>query len=253
MKKILGLIVIVLFAAVNAFAVNGYYIEYKMTASVAGSSPTGSMKLYSTPAGDSRTEMNMSIGQMGGLDVVSLVKKSEPKKIYMLFESTKTYSVTDAATKDGFKDDATYEVSVLGTETVNGFKSTHVKIVRNKQPMEMWLSTDIANYAELSTLKGNEYYGNDKLLKALKAKGVSGFPVRIKAQQQGANIQFDLVKTAAQDIPSALLEIPAGYKEGDALSGMMKQMGLPSMDEIQKMTPEQRAALLKQFQQNGGK
>jgi hypothetical protein len=254
MKRIPGLIIMLLLAASHAFAVQGYYVEFKMTSVISGGvNPTGTMKLYGTVAGDARSEMNMALAQVpgGGINLITLVKKSEPKKVYMIYESSKTYSITDAA-KSSYKDDASYEIAVIGTETVNGYKATHVKVTSNKQVTELWLSTAVANYDHLSKLQGNKYYGDIKILAALKAKGVEGFPVRIMTQESIGKVQLDLVKAASQEIPAAMLEIPAGYKEGSPYDGLMKQLGLPSMDEIQNMTPEQREEFMKQYQQKAG-
>src|SRR5262245_24266480 len=59
---------------------------------------SGSHKIYVSPAGV-RTEMEMSMGGMGGMRMVMLMLHKEPNVLYQINDAQKSYSVMDKATE----------------------------------------------------------------------------------------------------------------------------------------------------------
>lgn len=251
MKKLLT--IILLLASTIAFAAQGYYYEYQLT-SAGNAGVTGAMKLFGTADGNGRSEMQMNMPQMpgGGMNMVSITKAAEPGMVYMLFDKTKTYTKLDITkyANQGQPDNGKYEVIVVGKETVNGYSSTHLKIKYNgKESMDIWTSKDVVDWATTARLKANKYMSDSKLYEEMKAKGAEGFPVRILANEGGQQVQMDLVKAEKKELASSLFEIPADYKEGSMMQGVMGGSNMPSMEEIMKMTPEEREKWMKQMQE----
>lgn len=251
MKKLLT--IIFLLASTVVFAVQGYYYEYKMS-SAGNAGVGGTMKLYGTADGNGRSEMNMNVAQAAGasINMVAINKASEPGIVYMLFDKTKTYTKVDPAKYANQQKTETgkYEVIVIGKETVNGYNSTHIKIKYNgKEAFDMWTSKDVTDWATTARLKANKYTSDTKLYDEMKAKGADGFPVRILANEGGQQVQMDLVKAEKKELAASLFEIPADYKEGSMMQGIMGGSNMPSMEEIMKMTPEEREKWMKQLQE----
>ena len=229
----------------------GYYIEYKMTASSKDGSGNGSMKTYSQD-GNSRSEVSIASPQLAGpMQITSLMLKAEPTKIYMLNDKTKTYS--EMATGKDDHAQADYEITVVGKEKVNGYNTTHVTVkVNGMQSQELWTTKDIAGYADFSKIK-TKYSGKENLYQALSAKGAEGMPVRIKATDRGQGMQMDLVTAEKRSNPASLFSL-AGYAKGSVADGIPGAEGMQEMlKKMQNMTPAERDALIKKMQEQYGK
>ena len=229
----------------GAFA-QGFYFEMKMSSSKQGD--LGTMKAYAQD-GNSRSEIH-AITAMGNMDITALSLKSAPNTVYMLNDKDKTYSEMDVSKNGQWQDskDDQYEITVIGKETVNGYNSTHVKVKRKdaKNEEEIWVSTEIADYAGFLMAK-TKFTGRVNLYKALEEKGVKGFPVRIKTSDHGTDMQIDFVKAEKRSNPASLFSVE-GYKKSDnaALGGVNVQ---EMMQKVQNMTPEQRKAFIEQMKQ----
>lgn len=241
-KMMLNLSALVL---VNCCFANGAYLEFKITGKQDGI--TGSMKSY-TQDGNTRTEMQMNMPQMpgGGINNISLILKDNPDKIYVLNEAAKTYTEHDKSAKSGAE--GGYEVTVLGKENVNGYNSTHVKVKQGSSghEVEMWVSTDLPNYAKYKAM--GTKYTDDYLFRSLAVKGVDGFPVRILANEHGHTMQLDLVKAEEKNNPASLFSLD-GYSKSSSPSA---SGSMPNMHDIQNMTPEQRQQMIEQLKQQYG-
>lgn len=252
MKKIVGFI---LFAIVYAqmFAASGFYAEFKLTSSGANAAANGLMKIYSGIDGNSRSEMNMTVpnSPIANMNIVSIHHNSEPNMIYIINDAAKTYSKTDFSKYKGTKadaDDSKYDIKIIGYETVNGYKSQHIKVFRdNKEIEDIWFTKEIGEYSGFD-MSSSKYSPDSKLLAEMKAKGIEGMMVRVLVDANGSKMQMDLVKFEKRDNASSLFTIPVGYKEVNMMDGMMKQMNMPTTDEIMKMTPEERERFLKEME-----
>jgi len=243
MNKLMATVIAVVLT-ISAYA-NGFYVEMKMT--ISGQTSTGTMAMYSQNE-NSRTELNMSLGVMGNMSITMLMLKSSPDVVYLVNDKSKTYS--ESKTKSDFSDgpETNYEVTVIGKEKVNGYNTTHVKVKEKDSghEQEMWTTTDIEDYLGYAQIK-SKYTGKSNLYKVMKAKGVEGFPVRIKTSEKGAEVQIDLVKAEKRDNPTSLFSI-AGYTKtespdlnigGDQLKQMLKS--------LQDMTPEEKEKYIEEM------
>jgi hypothetical protein len=252
MKKILAALIAITLT-MGVFA-QGFYIEYKIGASGKEASVGGNFKTYSQ-GGDVRSEITMSVPQMGEMQITSLSLKTEPNKIYLLNEKEKTYTEMATGNDEEWKDRAQsdYEVTVLGKETINGYNTTHVSIkINGKQREELWTTRDIAGYGEFAKIK-TKYTGKDNLYKALAAKSADGLPVRIKVDERGHNMQMDLVKAEKRSNPANLFSLD-GYKKGEGMSGMPGGEQIQEMmKNMQNMTPAEREEMIRQLKEQYGK
>lgn len=228
----------------------GYYIEMKMTSDK--QSFSGNMKLYFQD-NNSRGDIAMNIPELGmAMNFSTLSLANNPGTIYMLDEQKKTYSEIKTDADESYKDypQSEYEVTVLGKEPVNGYNATHVNVKRksSKTSEEMWLTTDIVNYADYAKIK-SKYTGKDNLNKALEAKGAAGFPVRIKTVEEGMTLQIDIVKAEKKTNPASYFTL-TGYKKAEAVTAMPAGHDMQElMKNMQNMTPEQLEQMQKQMEE----
>jgi hypothetical protein len=245
MKQIILALLILTCAAPHVFA-QGAYVEFKMTGD---SGVVGTTKIY-TRDGSSRSDINMASPQVpGGYRWLSVTLKDRPLKTYMLNEITKTYSEIDMSTAAAKENDSTqYEVTVIGKEKVNGYNCTHVRVKRAKSPgsEEIWVSTEVLNYKQYLSIKSK--YTTHGLLKAMEAKGATGFPVRTVASERGKNIQVDLVKIEQRDNPANLFTLD-GYTRAGVPGGATgaSQDVQDAMKKIQDMSPEERQKFIEEL------
>lgn len=249
MKKTYLLLPLLLLA--TAAYSQGLYIEFKMT-SPGSDAVNGSMKAYAQD-GNSRTEIAMSVPQLqtGAIQIVTLSLKSAPGKTFLLNEKQKTYSETEADNTNAYEDlpQADYEVTVLGKEVVNGYSATHVSVkVNGKQQEEMWTTKELAGYSEFSNIK-TKYTGKSNLYQSLAAKGADGMPVRIKVNENGQQVQMDLVKAERRNNQTSLFSLTGYSKTESPLKGLFEGEGMQQlMEKLQDMTPEEREEMMKKIQ-----
>jgi hypothetical protein len=250
MKKLLSLCLFT--AAFIILNAQGYYIEYKLSSSGGDEGNlSGFMKTYAQD-GNSRMEMNMNIGGVGAMDMVSLSLKSSPNIVYLLNEKSKTYTELSSTDSEDWKDypQNEYEVTLIGKEKVNGYTATHIKIRRkgSANDIEMWNTTEVSGYADLAALK-TKYTGKSNLLKAMQAKGAEGFPVRIRVAEKRYTMQMDLVKAEKQSNPSSLFSLNS-YTKASGNNAMPGNINVQEMmQNIQNMTPEEREKWIKQMEE----
>lgn len=250
MKKHYTLIAALMFVCLAAMGREGVYVEYK----ISGGAMSGNNKTYSSD-GDVRSEMTMQSSRMpNAITAASLSLHSTPGKSYMINEKDKTYSETELnKTAETHREEDDYEVTLIGKETVNGFSSTHVRIKnkRTQHESEMWMSKDVKGYANFANIK-TKYFGGSKFFNQLKEKGAEGFVVRMVSMSEHGNtsMQMDLVKVENRDMPESLFSLSGYTKTATYQSPLMQQQAMPggkTMEEVQKMTPEERKAYIDQM------
>jgi len=263
MKKNLLMLIAIVLLAINSFAKEGIYMEFKMTSK----SFNGSIKSYSS-GGDNLTESNM-VGNYNGTsvsrDITSLKLQTDPDNVYTLNEQDKTYSVTNVSRVPDRNEDADYEITVLGKENVNHYNTTHVKLVNRKtqHEMEMWLTKDIPQYEHYTAVK-NKYTGSN-LYRQLKDKGAEGLAVRITMNEERTGpTQLDLVKAEERNIdpsmfslggytrsgPAAPAPMPAGVNVNvnPTPAGVNVNVNIDAQ-KLQNMTPEEKQKYIEQLKQ----
>lgn len=247
MKKI-SLAIMLIIGGLSQLSAQSTYVEFKMAGD---SGVLGTTKVY-TKDGNSRSEVNMASPQApGGFKWITLTLKDKPLKAYTLNENTKTYSEMDLSATAAKENDSTqYDITILGKEKVNGYNCTHVKVKRGNFPNEeeLWVSTEVLNYKQYMGAKTK--YTTQGMMKALSAKGATGFPVRTLATERGKKIQIDLVKIEQRDNPATLFSLD-GYNRAGAPGGVTgaSQDVQDAMKKIQNMTPEERQKFIEELRQ----
>ncbi|MGZ3899238.1 MAG: DUF4412 domain-containing protein [Bacteroidia bacterium] len=250
MQKILFL-AIAAFLTVSTTAQNGAQMEYKITSTKGA---TGTVKVNYSEYG-SISEMNMVIPQMpgGGMEMKSLIQKSNPDVIYSINDKDKTYS--ERKTKEtSSEDNKTYTVKKLGEEKVNGYKCVHAMVTEGNESHEVWNTKDIGDYEKYSeAFKANKKMSSQKREQALKDAGCDGIPVKTvhKGNEREGDMTMELVKFEKKSFNKSDFEIPAGYTKGSAPS--TSPAGMKSQQEIMNMTPEERAKYVEEMKKKYGK
>ena len=250
MKRIALSIFLLMTTTIVALAQQGAYIEYKITSPKAG--VTGSIKT-SAQDGNTRSEFYMASPQIpSGFGRITMTLKANPNKSYILNEKIKSYSEMEltGATTAREDDPAEYEVTVIGKEKVNGYNCTHVKLKLKSatSEQEMWLSTEVLNYKMYQSVKSK--YTNNGLFKALEAKGVTGFPVRTMATEQGGSMQIDLVKAQMQNFSPATFSLTGYQKEAAAPATSVPADIQEMVKKMQSMTPEERQKMIEKIRES---
>ena len=88
-------------------------------------------------------------------------------------------------------------------------------------------------------------YTSAGFFKAMAAKGVSGFPVRMVLPENEHKVQVDLAKAELRDNPASMFSLK-GYKRGGAPMESPEDV----MNKIKKMTPDERKQFLDEVRKN---
>ena len=240
-RTTLSFLLLIYAAAVWA---QGAYVEFRVTTSQTG--PAGSSKIYYRD-GNTRAEISLNSQQASGhTDHVSLILKDSANKAFILNQTDMTYTTIDLTnvTKTD-NDPSQYLITVIGKEMVNGYLCTHIRMKRvtSKTDEDVWISLNVPNYKQFMNIKSK--YTSMGFFKAIAAKGVAGFPVRMVLPENGHNIQVDLAKSEVKDIPASLFSLK-GYKRGAAPMQGPEDV----MNKIKSMTPEERKKFLDEVRKN---
>lgn len=228
-------------------------LEMKMTMARGGS---GHGKIYLSRSA-TRTEMEMSVPQMqqagmgAGMKIATLTRLSDPDKSYLINDARRTYSVLDAKklreqAAGRPHEEETWTVKKLGGDVVAGFACQSFVLTeeKRKSEVEMCVTRDILGSTAWLAQQGQGRYGSTGMTKALRDAGADGYPVKLTMREKGkpeALMTMELLKASKQSLPASTFEIPAGYKEEDAVSAMLSPEMQQKMNEmLEKLTPEQR-------------
>lgn len=249
MKKIICLVA-VLFSAGYSLAQNGAHMEYKMSSTKGA---TGTVKVNYSEYG-TLSDMNMVIPQMpgGGMEIKTLIQKSNPEVAYSINDKDKTYS--ERKMKEASQEDnKTYEVKKLGEEKVNGYKCVHAMITSGAETREVWNTKDFPDYEKYAeALNSNKKMSSQKQNDALKAAGCEGVPVKMmhKGNEREGDMTIELTKFEKKSFSKSDFEIPAGYTKSNAAAG---PPGMKGPEELRNMTPEERAKYAEEMKKKYGK
>lgn len=205
----------------------------------------------------SEVEMGMPAGPKGGpqgmpgmpasMKQVTLQRRGEPGKVYMLDEARRSYRVIDAAQAREQLRDAPAEkftVKKVGKDRVAGFACEKVVATGEKSgAMELCVTGEIAPEWAKSALDQGQ--GEGGLVAALRQAGVQGYPVRWSRQDgRGGTVAMELTSAKRQAVPASTFEVPAGYEEAKGMPGMppgMSGEAAGQMEEaLKQLSPEQR-------------
>ncbi len=231
----------------------GYVMEFFLKGQSAGQSVNGSIRSWAEQSGHSRTHIETRLGSDGItlMKMTTIVRADQPGKIYLINEAEKSYSLMDKGNSLN-RADTSYRIEILGREKVSGYNCLHIRVFTGDRPeRELWTTKEIkAPAALLSTGVTNQYFSNTFLLNALKAEGAEGFPVRIQLKEEGSATTIELQSLKEKTFSEQDFTVPADYTmQANPLEQLLKQMNLPSAEEIAKMSPEERASWMRRMQE----
>ena len=214
---------------------SGIYYEYTIESNTKERGNVKSTsKMYATNNGEARSEMNLAamMGAKNGTALIVIARMSQPHYSLILDDEKKAYSlnVIDTSLINGIHQK--YEVTKLGTETVNGYNCTHAKLVstsgsgmfKSSITQDIWTSVDVPGYElfKKATLQQNIKPGD---MKALNDAGCGGFLVKMATSDKNYSMTMQLSKAEKQSFPASLFKIPSGYTESKSNLMFANMMG----------------------------
>ena len=208
------------------------------------SAPEGSQKgkLYISKNG-TRFEIDLADPETGTalMRLVTFTPSDEPNLLYTLNEQAKTYSVIDMnqliedlETMETEEKEREYKVEKLGTETLLGYKCTHVRITDDHGETEMWLTKDLISAADFARLQPGRKKGSASFDIRMKKAGLEGFP--LKTWDRESDTTFEFVEIERKKLGKSYFSVPAGYtKKESALQMMVPQISDEDMQQLENL------------------
>lgn len=224
----------------------GIYFEYKMTV---GKKQSGTIKTWYQD-GHSRSEVLIPGVPAAMGNMVAITRKDQLNKVFVLNEGSQTYmEMTDNEQKETEDSPSDMEISVLGTEKINGYNATHIQVKKKgaKSPEHFWLSKEIKGYQELNRLRG-KYRASEDMLKKFEAKGVEGFPVKMTMHSEEGEIMMELTKAEETQIPNSKFSLD-GYQKSSMPIG---PAGM-DLEKLKNMSPAERQKMVEEMMKQYGK
>ncbi|MFA7381125.1 MAG: DUF4412 domain-containing protein [Bacteroidia bacterium] len=248
MKKthIYSLLLLISSAFSTVFAQSGLHYEYKITGASPQGSVTGNME-FMLLNGNTRMEMRMNVPSVPVINMVMLTLQQKSGFSYELMDAAKAYVEHNTTGTP-----SVYEVmQVAGAEKLGVFNATKVKIKIDGEEQWMWISKDVTGYSMFASMR-NKDWDMDALFKALKAKGVEGFPVKMQQTEEGFTTSIEMVKAEQKPLDAKLFIIPADYKKQTTLSPGIQ--GMPQIDpaKLMQMSEEEREKFLQEIKKQHG-
>ncbi len=227
--------------------------EYRMVGSGEGPAREGHAVVYLSPKG-SRSELDVAAppelaaqGMKDRLRMVSIVKASEPGRVYFVHDDRKSYSVVDSKRED---DSERWTVERAGSDRVAGLRCDRARIKSSGGT-----NFDVCVTRELGTVAGWAAASGDTdsaLPRALKEAGLDGLPARwvlLDAETGEPRMTMELVSAKRQKVPASMLEVPAGYSRSQApvaspeMQKKMEEAMKQREETLKNLPPEQRKKL----------
>jgi hypothetical protein len=239
-------------------------LEYEMSRTPGGREGGGTAVLWLGPGG-ARNEvtMNMKVKDQPQrqLKMVTLWRKAEPGRTYIISDEKKAWSVIEI-TKDDGQHDSQWQAEKLGSATVAGYPCERARLTNrngNGGHMEVCVTRKLGKIP-LSAFQSHRV---DSTLPAALAKaGLDGVPVSWSGRSKDDQEEFAMVLTAAhaERIPASRFEIPSGYQQTGIGAMVSSPEQAKQMDEAMKklqermknMSPEQRKQMEEMMKKYGG-
>ena len=168
-----------------------------------------------------RKESSKSGAMPDQFRMVMIQRVSEPDRIYIVNEESKTYTVQMIDEKrDAARPERAWKVQKLGRDTVAGFSCQKALLTAlDGDETEACLTAELSpSTAWLRAWNRREEQSSP--LKALKENGLEGFPVRWifrTGRDKDIASTVELVRFDRRAVSSASFEIPAGYRKVDSV------------------------------------
>jgi Domain of unknown function (DUF4412) len=200
----------------------GMHYEYSFTTSgkkIATNKDTS--HIYFTNGGEGRSEMSIPMPGVKTNQMISVGRINEPKYTVFLYPDSKTYSLRIVDTSM-LKSKKSYQVTKIGTETVQGYSCIHAKIVssggsgrfKSTSTMDIWTSTAVPGYSlykKMTDLRASEI----GMLSALEKAGCSGIFVKLVVTGNDVTVEEVLLKAEERNYSADLFRIPTGYTQSN--------------------------------------
>ena len=213
-----------------------------------GGSMDGTARMFVSPAGF-RMEWVMKTGSVRPgappeIKMTMLAKLPNPEKVYLLNDEKKMYSSWDAKPKsDGAPKAAadTYTVETLGADRIAGYACQNARVRSSKgTDFDVCVTKDFGASTEWIAAMNRNDPDSLSWLKALRDKGIEGFPIRWSVRQKGSSepsMVMELVSVQKKALPASLFTVPSGYKETNLSGGLTAEQEKTLRE---RMSPEQR-------------
>ncbi len=145
----------------------------------------------------------------------------EDSSAYKLNAYGKTYNIVGLAesrrlseTLGKFDD---YTIEKFSDQTVVGYPCNHFTLKTKKRAFEFWTTSEILNADDLTKLSGAvTLLGlNPRMIDVMKKAGVAGFPLKLRADEQGKTLTIAAKKITKKTFPKSSFEIPKDYQKID--------------------------------------
>ena len=222
-------------AAIKSFMTasggSGVFYESLVTTTSKQGSTRDTTYTWFTNAGEGRSEMRIPMPGMTTPKFINIGRVSEPRYSVTLSPDDKTYSlnvIDTALINSGIEK---YQVTRVGSETVDGYPCIHSRIVstvgsgmfKSKSTMEIWTSTAVPGYAIYSKLLSLASAQQPGMLGALNKAGAGGFLVKMTAGDgKEYSMTMELFHAEEKSLPASFFEIPSGYSNNG--TSMMQRM-----------------------------
>lgn len=232
---------------------------------ISGKDVSGTSQALIGKAG-ARMQMEMTNAQLkqagqGSMKMTVLSRTAEPDASYLINDAQKSYARIDLKQMQEMVPKAEREkkwtVKRLGSDKVAGYACERALVNQEGSGTdnEVCVSKEIMGSAGLFNA-GRRDASAQGLEKALKANGLEGMPIRMIMREKGkaeATMTWELVKAEKRPLPASTFEVPAGYRETNAMGVMLSPEQQKQMDDAMKnMTPEQRKMIEEMMKKKGG-
>ncbi|WP_242346677.1 DUF4412 domain-containing protein [Anaeromyxobacter terrae] len=228
--------------------------EYRIKGSGQGPARDGTAVVYLSAKG-SRSEIAIaaspelaSQGVNDGMRMTSIVKASEPGRVYLVNEGSKTYSVGDS----GDAKPVRWTVERAGSDKVAGLGCERARITGSGgERFDVCITRDLGTVSAWAASGGA---ADAELPRALKKAGLDGLPARwvvVDAAAGAPQMTMELVRAERQKVPPSKFEVPAGYAK-TALPGVTPEMQRKMEEMMKNLPPEQRKQMEQMMRRGGG-
>jgi hypothetical protein len=208
---------------------SGIHYEYATTIRGKNSINKDSSELYITNGGEGRSEKRIPMPGVQMNKMIILGRFNAPKYTILLYPESKSYSlnIIDTAL---LKDRDNYQITRIGTETVQGYSCVHSKVVstigsgmfKSTSMIDIWTSTGVPGYSlysKITTIQSSQ----SGMMKALENSGGGGVFVKMVVTGKDYSVEEVLIKAEEIKLSADMFRIPSGYTEssGNMFSHMM--------------------------------
>ena len=207
-------------AYMTATGGSGLHYEYAITMSGKKSISKDSSELYFTNGGEGRSEMRIPMPGVRMDKMINIGHVNQPGYTIMLYPESKTYSLNILDTSLMIKTEETYQVTWIGTETIQGYACVHLRIVTTNgsgrfkycSTMDVWASKAVPGYTLYKKMTGLQTVKTG-MIRALENAGGDGVFVKLVVSGNEYSMEQLLIKAEQKSFPASLFLIPSNYSE----------------------------------------